>query len=77
MENQKVKLVGKIEKNAVSQIQISIKEWQDKSYIDIRTWVLSATGVQVPTKLGCSIPVGQIDELLEIFGKLKEAVKSF
>lgn len=71
------KLIGKIEKGAVQEVRLALKEWKDKKYIDFRIFVLSDTGELVPTKRGCSIPLEKFDELKEIFGKLEEAVKSF
>jgi hypothetical protein len=53
-----------IEKGRTSDVRVSLNEFHGRSYLDIRTHVVvDAMGDRVPTRKGCTLPVGKIPEL--------------
>ncbi len=60
-----------IEKNALEQIQIEMKEYRKKKYLDIRTYYQS-DGEWKPSKKGVTIHPENLDKLIEIISNVKE-----
>ncbi|MBN2363626.1 transcriptional coactivator p15/PC4 family protein [candidate division WOR-3 bacterium] len=60
-----------IEKNSLEQIQIEMKEYKKKKYLDIRTYYQS-DGEWKPSKKGVTIHPENLDKLLEIITGIKE-----
>ena len=59
-----------IEKSALERIQIEMKEYNKKKYLDIRTYYRSDEGEWKPTKKGVTIPPDAIEDLLNSVNKI-------
>ncbi|MBN1150294.1 transcriptional coactivator p15/PC4 family protein [candidate division WOR-3 bacterium] len=62
--------MGIIEKSSLEQIQIEMKEYKKKKYLDIRTYYQSE-GEWKPSKKGVTIHPENLDSLLEIISEIK------
>ena len=54
-----------IEKSALERIQIEMKEYKKRKYLDIRTYYRSDDGEWKPTKKGVTIPPDAIEDLIQ------------
>jgi len=59
-----------IEKSALERIQIEMKEYKKKKYLDIRTYYRSDEGEWKPTKKGVTIPPEALEDLIEAVNKI-------
>lgn len=61
-----------IEKNPIERIQVELKEYRKKQYLDIRTYYRSDDGDWKPTKKGVTIPPDCMEDLLQAVIKINE-----
>lgn len=61
-----------IRKNESEQVQIDIREYKGKKYLDIRLWYQSGDGSEyLPTKKGVSLPVVLLPEFQKAIASLE------
>lgn len=66
-------LLGVIERNATEELQISINEYKNKKYVDLRIFYTNDEGdTWNPTKKGVTIPPDKIEEVKEALTKAQE-----
>lgn len=61
-----------IEKNPIERIQVELKEYRKKQYLDIRTYYRSDDGDWKPTKKGVTIPPDSMEDLVQAVNKINE-----
>jgi len=63
-----------IEKGRTSDVRVSLSEYNGRTYLDIRTHVVvDASGRRMPTRKGCTLPIGKIPELRAALEKAEAA----
>lgn len=64
-----------IQRTESEQIQIKIKEYKDKKYLDIRLWFKSPDRNEyLPTKKGVALPLALLPEFQQIIANLNPEV---
>lgn len=67
----------KINKGAKSNLVIGISEYEERTNLDIRTWVTTKDGKEVPTKKGITLQTPeQVDALIAALQKTKGQLKN-
>lgn len=69
------KMLGTIQRSATEQMQIAIKEYKGKSYLDMRIFYTTNDGVDwIPTKKGVTCSPENLEILKDA---IEEAIKEF
>ncbi len=63
-EANKETLVATIEKGRTQDIRVRLAEFHDKTYVDIRTFVVADATERVPTKKGIAVPPPRLPDLI-------------
>jgi hypothetical protein len=78
MEEQSQQLVYSFSHGLGEEIQIAIRKFRDKHYIDVRHWFQTKNeNVFRPTKKGVFIPIERIGELQKGVERLGKAAESY
>lgn len=56
--------IATIERSKTSEIRVRLAEFHDKTYVDIRTFVVADATERVPTKKGIAVPPPLLPELI-------------
>jgi len=62
-----------IDKNETERIQIEMKSYKGKNYMDIRLFFKSDDGEWLPTKKGVTVGVNKLNDFVEAFKKEQES----
>ena len=60
-----------IEKKETERVRVAISEFQERKYIDIRTYYQNQEGEWKPTQKGVTLPPDKLEELKEALNKLE------
>lgn len=72
-------LIDQFHKSSIEIVKISIQEFKDKPYIDMRIWVLNnpaEPGSEVATKKGICLNAELLPQLISALEKAQERVKT-
>jgi len=71
MQNSRQPLITEISKSDFSKIVLSIDNFKDKIFLNIRTHFKNDAGNFVPSQKGITVPLDKIDELITALEKIK------
>ena len=60
-------------KGRTSEVRASLSTYRGELRADLRLWVRDESGEMIPTKSGISIPIDDVERLLEAVQALREA----
>ncbi len=69
-------LIGKFNKNTQEMMRVSIEEFKNKKYLDIRTYYLNDENEWKPTKKGVTVSLELIPELSKLIQKAEQEIDS-
>ena len=64
-----------ISKNSITIIRIATREYNDKSFVDIRQFYKDDSGEYKPTQKGITLSPEKLSELIEALHKIEKQVK--
>ncbi len=68
-------ILAEIEKNPMEKILITISEFKNKKYVDLRVYFMNDNMEWKPTKKGVTIPPNLVDLVINALKKAKEEVE--
>ena len=71
--------IATIEKNRSEELRVALKEFKDRHYLDIRTYIepYADDGQgKVPTKKGVTVPLAKLPELITALQKAEEEARA-
>ena len=78
MENQESHLIYAFPRIPGEEVQIAIRKYKDKLYIDVRVWYQAKNEADLrPTKKGVTIAMDRLPELRKGIDRLSKVVEKF
>jgi hypothetical protein len=63
-------IIATFPKNEREVIKVRKSTFKGKDYVDIRTYVITEDGTEIPTKKGVNVPIDLVDELKKAVAKI-------
>ena len=68
-------LLGRIPKNSITEVRVTLDQFKGHRFLSVREYFLSVDdGEWRPTKKGCTVPFDSIPSFIEVLEALKDAI---
>ena len=74
-EQHEQQVIHVIHKGPKQELRVSLNTFRGRTFGDLRLFILNSQGEWIPTMKGCTVGVGQLEELEEAVSKLRDASK--